>query len=64
MPGLNSRPGTYALILLAGTEQRIKVGSLDNLDVCPGFYVYTGSAFGSGGLVARSGVTSPEGSKR
>ena len=48
-------PGTYALILQAARAQTIVIGSLGTLVVRPGFYVYTGSAFGPGGLPARVG---------
>jgi len=48
-------PGTYALILQATREQLIDIGKLGILQVCPGFYVYIGSALGPGGLRARIG---------
>ena len=47
------KPGTYALILLASSEEDIRVGRLGLLQVKPGFYVYVGSAFGPGGVKAR-----------
>ena len=47
------KPGTYALILLASSEEDIRVGRLGLLQVKPGFYVYVGSAFGPGGVNAR-----------
>jgi Uri superfamily endonuclease len=47
--------GTYALILQAVRKQTIEIGKLGKLRVCPGFYIYIGSAFGSGGLQARIG---------
>jgi Uri superfamily endonuclease len=53
MTRLDSRPGTYALILVSSTEQPVQVGKLGRLIVRPGFYVYVGSAFGPGGLGAR-----------
>ena len=53
MARLDSWPGTYALVLSPSAEQRIRIGKLGQLDVRPGFYVYVGSAFGSGGLTAR-----------
>jgi Uri superfamily endonuclease len=46
-------PGTYALVLRSSTRQRVRVGSLGELRVRPGFYVYVGSAFGPGGVRAR-----------
>jgi Uri superfamily endonuclease len=48
-----TQPGTYALIMFCGSDQRIDVGKLGQLRVQPGFYVYVGSAFGPGGLKAR-----------
>lgn len=45
--------GTYVLILCSQTMQCIIVGRLGELFLCPGFYVYVGSAFGAGGLAAR-----------
>jgi Uri superfamily endonuclease len=55
MPKPTSGPGTYALVLAAAKRKRIFVGRLGILDVRPGFYVYVGSALGSGGLAARIG---------
>ena len=46
-------PGTYALILEAGTGFKITVGKLGPLAGKPGYYVYVGSAFGPGGVNAR-----------
>lgn len=48
-----SRPGTYALILSSTTEALIRVGRLGDLLFQPGYYVYVGSAFGSGSVRAR-----------
>jgi Uri superfamily endonuclease len=47
------KSGTYALILLSRSEEDIQVGRLGRLQVKPGFYVYVGSAFGPGGVIAR-----------
>ena len=52
---MQSRPGTYALILRATSRRIIRVGGLGRLAMQPGFYVYVGSALGSGGLKARVG---------
>lgn len=52
---MQSRPGTYALILRATGRQTVQVGRLGRLAMQPGFYVYVGSALGSGGLKARVG---------
>jgi Uri superfamily endonuclease len=46
-------PGTYALLLWSPIESKIRVGRLGHLLLQPGFYVYVGSALGSGGVRAR-----------
>jgi Uri superfamily endonuclease len=48
-----SNQGTYALILSLNQNSNIEVGSLGIISFITGFYVYVGSAFGSGGLRAR-----------
>ena len=53
MSSLGIFPGTYALILGADCHLEIQVGKLGALRVEPGFYVYTGSALGPGGLGPR-----------
>jgi Uri superfamily endonuclease len=50
---MQSRPGTYALVMACYSDQRVSVGKLGRLRLRPGFYVYVGSAFGPGGLKAR-----------
>ena len=50
---MNSHPGTYALILRATHKQDVQIGRLGHLSVRLGFYVYIGSAFGPGGVLAR-----------
>lgn len=47
--------GTYLLIAQVSQMKRLEIGSLGEFDITPGFYVYVGSAFGSGGLRARIG---------
>ncbi len=47
--------GTYILILHSHAASRIRVGRLGYLDMQPGWYLYIGSAFGSGGVRARVG---------
>jgi Uri superfamily endonuclease len=54
MARLDGRPGTYALLLKAGATRSIEVGRLGVLELTPGFFVYVGSAFGGGGLGART----------
>jgi len=53
MARLDSRPGTYALVLHAEAAEHVKVGRLGRFEVLLGFYVYVGSAFGPGGLASR-----------
>jgi Uri superfamily endonuclease len=50
---MDSRPGTYALVLNASQPFTIRVGRLSDLSGSGGFYIYVGSAFGPGGLLAR-----------
>ncbi len=45
--------GTYALLLSSATDAVIQVGRLGSLRLRPGYYVYIGSALGSGGVRAR-----------
>jgi Uri superfamily endonuclease len=50
---MNSKPGTYALVLRGDASTYIDVGRWGRLNVRPGYYIYVGSAFGPGGVVAR-----------
>jgi Uri superfamily endonuclease len=52
---INNRPkGTYLLIFhLATTLSQVPIGRLGRFDFNNGYYLYIGSAFGSGGLPAR-----------
>ena len=50
---LPAEAGTYALVLSCRVETAIQVGRLASLRLRRGFYVYVGSAFGSGGLRGR-----------
>jgi len=45
--------GTYILVVEEPREEEIKVGALGSLHFRKGFYVYVGSALGSGGIIAR-----------
>ena len=47
--------GSYLLLLKATLLAKVRVGKLGKLSIKPGFYVYSGSAFGPGGLGARVG---------
>jgi len=46
-------PGTYILFLLLSKSETILVGSLGSWDFPRGYYAYTGSAQGPGGLAGR-----------
>jgi Uri superfamily endonuclease len=50
---MRNLPGTYALILVSSSDHLIEIGKLGRLLLQPGYYVYTGSAFGPGGIKAR-----------
>jgi Uri superfamily endonuclease len=50
---IQSRPGTYALLLSSATDSVIRVGRLGDRRLQRGFYVYVGSALGSGGVRGR-----------
>lgn len=47
--------GTYALILNARVPRVVRAGGLGPIHLPRGWYAYTGSAFGPGGLAARAG---------
>lgn len=42
--------GIYALILRLSEQKEIRIGALGTLTFPPGYYIYAGSALGSGGL--------------
>ena len=50
---MRSASGTYALVLRSGARTRVQIGRWGMLDVRPGYYLYVGSAFGPGGVLAR-----------
>jgi len=52
---LPPQSGTYALILRQKRGATIKIGKFGTFDFKRGWYVYIGSAFGPGGLCARTG---------
>lgn len=54
-PPLKAESGTYALILRCPSERSIEVGKLGRLNIRKGYYIYIGSAFGPGGVLARVG---------
>jgi Uri superfamily endonuclease len=53
IPEMKSKPGTYALILKSDLKHSVQVGRWRQIDIQPGYYIYIGSAFGSGGIQAR-----------
>lgn len=46
-------PGSYILVLRADQHATITVGRLGAVHIAPGWVLYTGSAFGTGGLRGR-----------
>lgn len=50
---MNSKSGTYALLMQSEMSTRAQIGRWGYLDVRPGYYIYVGSALGPGGLLAR-----------
>jgi Uri superfamily endonuclease len=48
-----SESGTYALVLYSESDTVIQAGRRHRMNVEPGYYIYTGSAFGPGGVRAR-----------
>ena len=52
---MKTDPGTYALVFRSAATRNIKIGRLGTLSLQPGYYIYVGSAFGPGGLRARTG---------
>lgn len=53
LPKLSSGRGTYALLLQLDADWQIAIGRLGVFCFPRGYYVYVGSALGSGGLAAR-----------
>ena len=47
--------GTYILVMRARQAAAVQIGRLGLLHLQPGWYLYTGSAFGPGGLRGRLG---------
>ena len=48
------KTGSYALILRSRHWGRLQIGKLGLLTLRPGYYIYVGSAFGPGGIPART----------
>ena len=53
LAAVEPQPGTYALVLSAKANGLVHVGRLGSLRLQSGFYLYVGSALGSGGIRAR-----------
>lgn len=53
LAAVEPEPGTYALVLFARTNGLVWIGRLGRLRLQSGFYVYVGSAHGSGGVRGR-----------
>jgi Uri superfamily endonuclease len=50
---MTAEGGTYALILSCSRDELVQIGKLGLLQLRRGFYIYVGSALGSGGVRAR-----------
>jgi Uri superfamily endonuclease len=50
---MESKPGTYALVLQSPQNMYAQIGRWGRLNIRPGYYIYVGSAFGPGGVLAR-----------
>ena len=50
---MNSKSGTYALVMQSETSISARIGRWGYLNVRPGYYIYVGSALGPGGVSAR-----------
>ena len=50
---MTSQPGTYALILHCPSDRPMAVGRLGVITFEKGYFIYIGSAFGAGGVLAR-----------
>ena len=53
MNTIASAPGTYVLMLECKRAASVSIGKLGQINTCPGYYLYVGSAFGAGGIQAR-----------
>lgn len=51
---MQSAPGSYALLFHCAKAVEVAVGRLGHLQLEPGYYIYLGSAFGPGGVRART----------
>lgn len=48
-----TKSGTYIVVLKNDQLSSVQIGKLASLNIRKGYYVYVGSAFGSGGVIAR-----------
>ncbi|HJJ47217.1 MAG TPA: GIY-YIG nuclease family protein [Methanocorpusculum sp.] len=42
--------GIYCLVIRLATHKTLRIGALGKIDFAPGYYLYVGSALGSGGM--------------
>ena len=45
--------GTYMVVLKSSQREKIQIGKLGSFETCKGYYLYVGSAMGSGGVKSR-----------
>ena len=50
---METKTGTYVLVLKNYSSQEVEIGQWGTLDLSPGYYLYIGSAFGPGGVFSR-----------
>jgi Uri superfamily endonuclease len=50
----DSRPGTYVVVSFMQASCAVTIGKLGKINFPQGYYLYVGSAFGSGGVRART----------
>ena len=51
---MSPEKGVYALLMRLSRRRKIVIGKMGTFVFSPGWYVYLGSAHGSGGLAART----------
>jgi len=53
MHKIESKPGTYCILFRSQKGRITQIGRWGHLKIVPGYYIYVGSAFGPGGILAR-----------
>ena len=61
---MKRKPGTYVLVLRCHESRPVQIGRWGELKTRPGYYLYVGSAFGPGGLLARVSRHCREGKRK